>query len=69
MRYFKKNLLKFSNSHIHLLLGLILKIWVPFYSLVHKKFENSFYRLRIQMFLFETFVCFCMVEDRKILAF
>ena len=40
MRYFKKSLLKFSNSHIHLLLGPILKTWVPFYSLKHKEFEN-----------------------------
>ena len=42
MRYFKKNLLKFSSGHIHLILGPILKPWVPFYSLEHKEFENLF---------------------------
>ena len=43
MHYFKKNLLNFSNGHIHLILGPILKTWVPFiYSLEHKEFENLF---------------------------
>ena len=40
MRYFKKNLLKFSNDHIHSILGPILKPRVPFYSLELKKFEK-----------------------------
>ena len=42
MRYLKKNLLKFSSGHIHLILGQILKTWIPFYSLEHKKFKNLF---------------------------
>ena len=42
MRYFMKNLLKFSSGHIHLIIGPILKNWVPFYSLEHKEFENLF---------------------------
>ena len=42
MCYFKKNLLKFSSGHIHLILGPILKTWVPFYSLEHKELENLF---------------------------
>ena len=57
MRYFKENLLKFSSGHIHLMLGPILKTWVPFYSLEHKEFE-IFYRLCILMFSFEKCVLF-----------
>ena len=58
MRYFMKNLLKFSSGHIHLILQPILKTWVLFYSLEHKEFENIFYRLCILMFSFETCVLF-----------
>jgi len=42
MRYFKKNLLKFSNGHIHSILKPILKTWVWFYSLELEEFENVF---------------------------
>ena len=42
MHYFKKNLLKFSSGHIHLIQGPILRNWVPFYFLEHKEFENLF---------------------------
>ena len=56
IRYFKKNLLNFSSSQINLILGPILKTWVPFYSLEHKKFDKSLYRLCILMFSFETCV-------------
>ena len=42
MCYFKKNLLKFSNTHIHSMLKPILKTWVPFYSLELEEFENLF---------------------------
>ena len=43
MHYFKKNLLKFSNGHIHLILGPILKTWVLFYSLEQKIVLSSSY--------------------------
>ena len=49
MRYFKKNLIKFSNGHIHSLP--ILKNWVPFYSLELKEFKN--------LFIPFVFLCFC----------
>ena len=42
MRDFMKNLLKFSNGHIHLILRLILKPWIWFYSLELEEFENVF---------------------------
>ena len=42
MRNFKKNLLKFSNGHIHSIQRPILKPWVWFYSLELKEFENVF---------------------------
>ena len=42
MRYFKKNLLKFSNVHIYSILRPILKTWVPFYSLELGEFKNLF---------------------------
>ena len=69
MRYFKKNLLEFSNGHIHSILWPIFKTWVPFYSLENKEFENLFYHLRILMFSFRTCVCLRMVEDCKFPAF
>ena len=65
MRYFKKKLLEFSNGHIHLILGPTLKTLVPFYSLEHKKFKKSFYRLHILMFSFEMHVSLRMVENRN----
>ena len=36
MRYFKKNLLKFSNGHIHLILGPILKNWAVLFLRVQE---------------------------------
>ena len=42
MRNFKKNLLKFSNGHIHSILLPIVKTWVWFYSLELEEFENVF---------------------------
>ena len=50
MRYFKKNLLKFSNGHIHSILRPILKPWVPFYSLELEEFKN--------LFIVSVFQCF-----------
>ena len=58
MHYYKKNLLKFSNSHIHPILKPILKPWVPFYSLELQEFKPFFIVFVFQCFHSKhVFVC------------
>ena len=60
------NLLKFSNSHIHLILGPILGTVL---FLKAQGIRKCFYRLCILMFSFKTCICLHMVEGRKFSAF
>ena len=54
MHYFKKNLLKFFNGHIHSLLRPIVKSWVLFYSLELEEFENFLLSLYSNVFVQNT---------------
>ena len=58
MRNFKKNLLKFSNGHIHSILRPIFKTWIWFYSLELEEFENAYIVSVFQCFReIRAFVC------------
>ena len=65
MLMFTKNLLKFSNGHVHSVLRLILNTWVQFYSTELKEFKHILIFFVFNVFI--RYVCLlCMVEDSKL---